>query len=203
VVADAELVSRAQSGGLEALEELIERYQRPIYSFCYRMTGNHHDAQDLTQETFLRVYASIRMFRGRAPFSSWVYRIASNLCIDRTRRRARRSTLSLDAPIGDEDLSWQLPDRAEPGPELWAERSDLQWAIARGLERLTPEHRAVVVLHDLRELTYGEVAAILRCPVGTVKSRLSRARSALRSVLVEQGVSHYGVALPEPLAAVS
>ncbi|HAI20494.1 MAG TPA: RNA polymerase subunit sigma [Clostridiales bacterium UBA8153] len=182
---EATLVQEARRGSADALEALLRTYQKPIYNYAYRMTGNQQDAQDLTQETLVRVYTSISGFQGKARFSSWVYRIASNLCVDRLRRRRR--TLSLDATLGEEELVWQVPDQA-PGPEVLAEQADLSRAILQGLERLSYEHRAVVILHDMRQLTYGEVAEVLRCPVGTVKSRLSRARAILRGVLAEQGM---------------
>lgn len=179
------LVHEARRGNSDALEALVRAYQKPIYNYTYRMTGNRQDAQDLTQETLVRVCTSISGFQGNSRFSSWVYRIASNLCVDRLRRRHR--TLSLDATVGEEELAWQVPDQS-PGPEALAEQADLGRAIQQGLERLSYEHRAVVILHDMRQLTYGEVAEALRCPVGTVKSRLSRARAVLRAVLAEQGM---------------
>jgi RNA polymerase sigma-70 factor (ECF subfamily) len=179
------LVHEARRGNSDALEALVRAYQKPIYNYTYRMTGNRQDAQDLTQETLVRVCTSISGFQGNSRFSSWVYRIASNLCVDRLRRRHR--TLSLDATVGEEELAWQVPDQS-PGPESLAEQADLGRAIQQGLERLSYEHRAVVILHDMRQLTYGEVAEALRCPVGTVKSRLSRARAVLRAVLAEQGM---------------
>ena len=182
---EAGLVQEARRGSHDALEALVRAYQKPIYNYTYRMTGNRQDAQDLTQETLVRVCTSIGGFQGQARFSSWVYRIAWNLCVDRLRRQRR--TLSLDATLGEEDLVWQVPDRA-PGPEVLAEQADLGQAIQRGLERLSYEHRSVVILHDMRQLTYGEVAETLKCPVGTVKSRLSRARAVLRGVLAEQGM---------------
>ncbi|MEW6523628.1 MAG: sigma-70 family RNA polymerase sigma factor [Bacillota bacterium] len=196
---EAQLVENARTGQPEALEALVRVYQKPIYNYIYRMTGNFHDAQDLTQETFMRVCSSIQAFKGKAPFSSWVYRIASNLCIDRSRRRQRRPAVSLDAPVGQEELAWQLPDEA-PGPDRQAEVADLGRAIQRGLDRLSREHRTVIVLHDMRQLTYGEIAGILQCPVGTVKSRLSRARAALRDVLAEQGIFHHWLPALRPLA---
>ena len=190
MVSQAQLVKACQRGDHNAFPRLVERYQKPIYNYVYQMTGSYHDAQDITQETFLRVHTSISMFEGKGSLSGWIYRIAANLCIDRARRHRRRPTCSLDAPVRENDAVWQLAD-GSPTPDVVAENVGLRQLIARSLRQLQPEHRAVVILHDVRGLTYTEISGIVNCPVGTVKSRLSRARAKLRDILVAEGVVDY------------
>ena len=186
----AQLVQACQEKDKNAFHRLVGFYHKPIYNYAYQMTGSHQDAQDVTQETFLRVYTSIDLFEGKGSLTGWIYRIAANLCIDRARRHARRPTCSLDAPVGDTETVWQLPD-SSPGPDVQAERGDLGRLVQECLRELCVEHRTVIVLHDLKGLTYVEIAGIVDCPVGTVKSRLSRARARLRGILIARGIVQY------------
>lgn len=186
-----QVVCACQKKDHDAFHCLVDFYHKPIYNYAYQMTGNHCDAQDVTQETFLRVYTSIHLFRGNGTLTGWIYRIAGNICIDRARRQSRRPTSSLDVPVGDMEMSWQLPDES-PGPDVETERQELGRLLRECLLELCVEHRTVVFFHDVRGLTYAEIARIMECPVGTVKSRLSRARARLRSILVARGVVTYG-----------
>lgn len=181
---DGALIERWRSGDERALDELVARYERRVYNLCYRMSGNADDASDLAQEAFVRAYAALPSFRGQSSFSTWLYRIATNVCLDELRRRGRAPVRSLDQPTPVED-GRLVPQTADPaaGPSEEVERAELRAAVLSGIAALQPDHRAVLVLRDLQGLSYEEIAAALGCSLGTVKSRLNRARFALKERL--------------------
>jgi len=176
--ADQVLVEAAQGGNAEAFGELAERYHSNVYGIVYRMCGAD-DAADLTQEIFLRALRKFQ-FHGDASFRTWLYRIAVNACINELRRRKRRSDVegpSLDEDIQTEDgyVSRSVPDETR-SPHVLAERAEVQRAVHSVVAMLSPKHRAALTLVDLQQLDYEEAAAALECPLGTLKSRLARAR---------------------------
>ena len=183
----------AQGGGIEAFNRLVERYQRQIYNVCYRTLGNPEDAADATQEAFLGAYRGIGLFRG-APegFRPWLLRIAVNACYDQLRRRKRRPADSLERSSAGRDAEEEvgpaerLPDPA-PGPEQQALASESARSIQAALARLSPDQRLTVVLCDVQALTYEEAAQVMAVELGTVKSRLSRARAHLRDLIKAAG----------------
>lgn len=166
---------------LARYEGIVQQYARHVYNIAYRMTGNDADARDLSQEAFVRVYRALRRVEPGAPLESWLYRIVSNLYIDVLRRRPRARVESLDAPLPTPrgDVLREIPD-AGANPEAIFEREQIDEAIQRALGLLSPELRIVVVLSDIEGLSYEEIAASLRVPLGTVKSRLHRARMSLQ-----------------------
>ncbi len=181
---DQKLISRAKKGDNVAFAELVDKYKDRIFSYVQRMVGNRDDALDLSQETFLRVYNNLGNFTLGQPFKPWLYRIATNLAIDHLRKR--RDVVSLDAPLGnDPDWRWELPDDA-PGPEELRERAELATTLAKLVEELPSAYRSVILLRHGHELSYQEIAEVLHVPVSTVKTRLFRAREALRLKLVER-----------------
>jgi len=188
-------IQRVQRGDVSAFEEIVSLYEKKIYNFTYRMTRNREDAADLTQETLLRVWLGVRRFRGDSSFSTWVFRIASNVCTDRLRSRSRRLALSLDAPVhyDNEELEFQVED-GSAGPDELAEESDLKDAVRRAIFQLPVGYRAVLVMRDIQDMSYKEISEVLMCPVGTVKSRLNRARLALREEMTRCATYRY---LPE------
>jgi RNA polymerase sigma-70 factor (ECF subfamily) len=170
---------------LEAFEVLIQRYGRRIYNIAYRMAGNDADAKDLTQEAFIRIFRAFRRINPDASLESWLYRIVSNLYIDMLRRRPKVRIESLDAPVmtakGGE-IQREVPDEhADPAVEVL--NTQLDAGVQRALLALSPDLRAVVVLSDIEGYSYEEIGMILRVPVGTVKSRLHRARRTLQERL--------------------
>jgi RNA polymerase sigma-70 factor (ECF subfamily) len=183
-VDEDELIARAVGGNGEAFNELVKRYQGMTYNVAYRILGNECDAADATQDAFLSAYRAIRRFRGGS-FKAWLMRIVANASYDCLRRAKRRPTVSLDS---GEEVDWHecLPDPGEL-PEGWAERRDLGRRVQRALATLPPRQRVVVVLSDLQGLQYAEIAHILRVPLGTVRSRLSRGRRTLRGLLFSYG----------------
>jgi RNA polymerase sigma-70 factor (ECF subfamily) len=169
---------------LARYEAIVHRYARHVYNIAYRMTGNDADARDLSQEAFLRVYRALRRVEPDAPLENWLYRIVSNLYIDLLRKRPRARVESLDAPVETPrgELVRELPD-AGSNPEAILERTQFDGAIQRALSLLSEELRMVVVLSDVEGFAYEEIATILRVPLGTVKSRLHRARQILQQRL--------------------
>jgi RNA polymerase sigma-70 factor (ECF subfamily) len=169
---------------LAAFEELVERHQSQIYRVAYRLTGNHDDAEDLAQEAIVEAFHAFDRYQPGTYFDRWLYRIMSRTYIDIVRRRNRRPMISLDAPIGGEgDPLVALMGDSRDDPQQRTEATDLEATIQAALDRLPEEFRAAVVLADIEGLSYDEVAHALRCPVGTVRSRLHRARQALREEL--------------------
>jgi RNA polymerase sigma-70 factor, ECF subfamily len=169
---------------LARYEAIVQRYARHVYNVAYRMTGNEADARDLSQEAFLRVYRALRRVAPDAPLESWLYRIVSNLHIDLLRKRPRGRVESLDAPVETArgEFLREMPDPAS-SPEAIIEREQLDATIQRVLGTLSEDLRMVVVLSDVEGYSYEEIAMSLRVPLGTVKSRLHRARQILQQRL--------------------
>ena len=183
---EQELVRAAQSGDQSAFGQLVTANQAMVYSLAYRMTGNPEDAADLTQEAFLNAWRSLGSFNGQSAFSTWIYRLASNACIDFLRKEKRRTGLSMTLEDEDEDRQADLPDdRWSPQREL--ERREAQEAVRQVLAALSPEHREVLILRELEGLSYAEIAHALGLEEGTVKSRIARARLSLREFLLKSG----------------
>lgn len=183
-VSDNFLVEMAQGGNRNALCELIARYERKAYNLSLRLMGNHADASDAAQEALVRVYTRLGNFRGDSAFSTWLFRVVTNTCLDELRRRGRLRWTSLDDPLsGDEGiLPRQAIDECD-GPVDVAERHEVQAAVQRAIRQLPDDYRSVVVLRDLQDYSYHEIATALGTSVGTIKSRLHRARHALRAIL--------------------
>lgn len=171
---ERDLLARSRAGDLDAFELLVRTHQDRIYNVAYRITGNHEDAADAAQDAFVRAYQALARFREDAAFSTWLYRIATNAALDLVRRRpaALHVELSADHP-------------APGGPELEAHRREIHRRIHAALGRLPAEFRTAVVLRDFHGLEYEQIARILQVPIGTVRSRLSRAREVLRAQLMD------------------
>lgn len=184
---EKDLICRAARGDAEAFRQLVEAYQTPAYRLAARMCGPD-SAEDVTQEAFLAAWRALPEFRGDCRFSTWLYRLVSNAAIDCLRREKKhRDTGDVD------DL--ELPDGG-PSPQEQAERSDTRDAVRRALDRLSPEHRQVLLLRFMQELDYGEIARALDVSEGTVKSRINRAKSKLREVLAAGNFFDAGLVLP-------
>ena len=185
---EQELVARARRGDESAFEALVTENEKRIYNLCRRLTGNQEDAAELTQEAFLNAWRGLGRFQGESSFSTWLYRLATNACIDFLRKEKRRQSLSMTVSLDDEEEARQveLPDERY-APEGALERAEARRAVAEGLERLTLEHRQVLVMREIHGLSYAEIGQVLGLEEGTVKSRIARARGALRKVLNGRG----------------
>jgi len=183
---DMDLVKRAQQGDLSAYDDLVRRYQERIYATIYHMTANHEDANDLAQEAFIKAFQALKSFKGGSSFYTWVYRIAVNKTINFLKQRKNKAQLSLD------DLDFN----AEHDPELVALISDktprreinlteLQEKLNVAMQKLSEPHRLVVTLHDVQGLSHEEIAEIMDCNIGTVRSRLFYARQQLQAHLAD------------------
>ncbi len=173
-----ECLKRCRSGDRAAMEELVHKLTPYLYKTAFSMLGNEHDASDAVQETFIKVFNALPGFRGDSSLTTWVYRIASNTCLDMLRSMGRYQTVSPD----DEDVFLQLPDSA-PLPEDAVIAGERQKAVRAAVSELPSEYKLVITLCDLNGLSYGEAAEILHCPLGTIKSRLNRARAHLLKIL--------------------
>ncbi|HZJ58046.1 MAG TPA: sigma-70 family RNA polymerase sigma factor [Clostridia bacterium] len=177
---ESQLIERSVSGDTDAFGELVLLYDKRIYNYCFRMTNNADDAEDLAQEVFIKVYRNLGSFKGNCKFSTWIYRIAHNTCIDNHRKkRFRLLSLSLQ---GDEKGEMDIPDKG-PSPEEQIVSREQYGLMKECIARLKPEYKSVIILRDIQNYTYQEISDILEIPLGTVKSNISRARALLRDTL--------------------
>jgi RNA polymerase sigma-70 factor (ECF subfamily) len=179
---DENLVSAAQSGEREAFAQLVRRYEDQVFTMSLRMLSHREDARDLAQEIFLTVYESLAEFRGDSLFKTWIYRITVNRCRDELRRRRTVKHTRPGSLEGPDGVALDPPGR-EPTPEAGARGRETEALIADAMERLPAELREIIVLRDVQDLAYEEMAGVLGVPVGTVRSRLNRARSQLAELL--------------------
>ncbi len=185
LLTDQEMIALCRNGDREAFNALVLKYQKQVFNIAYGMLSDYEDASDAAQDVFIKVYRSIASFRGQSSFSTWLYRICSNVCNDMLRKRQRRGiSISLDNDEEDNPAS-HLPSE-EPTPAERLEESERSRAVREAINGLRKEYREIIVFSDMEQLSYEEIAKILRCPVGTVKSRLNRARNALRKKLSEK-----------------
>jgi RNA polymerase sigma-70 factor (ECF subfamily) len=185
--ADPELVASAVRGVEGSFEELVNRYQRPISAFVYRMVGDYDAALDLTQEIFIKVYASLSRYRPEFKFSTWIYKIAHNAAIDHLRRTSSRER-SLIAGTGTD--SYELPLEADGlTPEQQSEREERRGEIEMVVRSLPTAYRELIVLRHSQDLTYEEIVEVTGLPLGTVKNRLFRAREMMRQQFINRGIT--------------
>jgi len=182
----AELVARAQGGDIEAFDRLVERFQNRVYNLCLWQLGDADEAADAAQDAFVRAWRALPKFRGDCAFSTWMHRIAVNVARDAQSRR-RQAPVAFSTLSGDQepDFAERAPDDPNTRPAETAQRAERRRAVRRALGEMPPHHRLVLVLFDIEGHSYDQVATILKLPMGTVKSRLNRARAALRDKLQE------------------
>ena len=180
---DSRLVRRCQGGDLEAFNQLVLKYQDRVFDAVYRLTGEYADAQDLAQECFVKAFTGIKEFRGHSSFYTWLFRIAVNGALSRRRSDSRRERHVSGRYETPEELGLAAIDGGEVEPVQAVQQQEERTAVVEALRRLDPEQRAVIVLKDIEGADYERLSEILQCPRGTVKSRLHRARQALRAEL--------------------
>jgi RNA polymerase sigma-70 factor (ECF subfamily) len=190
---ELQLVEAWREGDADALRRLLSSYQRRVFTICYRMLHNVDDAQEIAQDVLLKVFESLETYDGRSKLSTWIIRITMNACVSFMRRAQVRQTSSLHGSPHDSDesssrgLRLALEDATEPEPGSRVEHDELRRSVIIALNRLDPDVRALLVLRDVQDLDYEQIAQVLGVPVGTVKSRLFRARAALREEMEREG----------------
>jgi RNA polymerase sigma-70 factor (ECF subfamily) len=185
MIDDEELVARSRGGDLDSFNQLVLRWERPIYALAYRVIGREEDARDVAQETFLRAFRALGGFKGQAKFSSWLYRITLNLCRDWIRRERRNAI----APVPEGVDLIELAGEATPTEtiEELVSRKQLSEAVARAMALLPDEQRTAIILKEYHGLTFQEIADLLDCPLSTVKTRLYQGLTVLRRHLQPAG----------------
>ena len=181
---DAYLIKRCQDDVPGAFDELVAKYEKCVYNYAYRISGNYNDASDVTQEAFIRAYTSIKKFRGDANFTTWIYRIATNIYLDEHKKISNRKNVSLEEKVNGEEntLGMQLPDKS-PTPDKIAEKKERNRLIREAVQSLPKYQRIIITLYQFEDKSYEEISELLQLPIGTVKSRLNRARIALMDKL--------------------
>ena len=184
---DKEIIEKVLAGDNDAFGLLVERYQNKIYNLCLRMCGNEDDAFDLTQDAFVRAWRNLGGFQFESAFSTWLFRLSSNICLDFLRAKKRRAAVSLTvSDEEDEESQLDLPDPGKSPEEAVIAAEDRN-LLTQALNSLPTDHRQIIVMRAIDDLSYSQIAEILGIQEGTVKSRLSRARTALRNKLLQIG----------------
>ncbi|QXM05730.1 RNA polymerase sigma factor [Crassaminicella indica] len=179
-----ELIDQSQQGDIKSFEALIKDHQKLAFNIAYRMLGNIEDAKDATQDAFIKTYRSLHKFKRESNFSTWLYRIVTNTCLDVLRKRKLQKTYSYDCQIDTEDgdIIRDLPDATNLPEDMVAKR-ECQRNIQNAINCLSEDHKTVIVLRDIKGFSYEQISKILDCSEGTVKSRISRARQSLKRIM--------------------
>ena len=186
-VSEKKIIEKVLGGDANAFEELVLRYEKTVYNLALRMVGDRDDASDMTQEAFIKAYGSLSSFRGDSKFSVWIYRIATNVCLDFLRSKSRKQQVSLTvSDDDDEDAQLDIPDpKADPEQQL-IKKISMQ-SVEEGLKTLPDKQRQILVMRELGGMSYAEIGAALSLEEGTVKSRIFRARKRLCTFLLDSG----------------
>ncbi len=181
---DKLLIDRCKRGERDAFDTLVRTYEKRVYNLAYRLSGNYDEAQDIVVESFIRVFQALKMFRGDANFSTWLFRIVTNVYLDRRKRTRNKQHLSLEEYIelDENSVSRQVEDQG-PTPDVIAEANERTDLLQQAIASLPDYQRTMIVLYHTEGLAYDEIAEVLSLPIGTVKSRLNRARLTLREKL--------------------
>jgi len=181
---EKDLLLKARNGDVKAFETIIEDYQKKVFNIALRMIGNHDDASELAQEVFIRIFKSLKNFKGESSLSTWIYRITTNVCLDELRKRKNKNIVSLDEDVKQDDgeIKRQVED-ARPTPDVIAEKNEVRRVVKEAILSLPEDQRTVIILRDIQGFSYDEIAKIMNCPEGTVKSRINRSRQILRDRL--------------------
>lgn len=192
-IKDAELIRKSQEGNIDAFEQLVLRYEKRIYTIAYKYMGNYEDASDMAQEALIKAYQSIGSFRGDAAFGTWLGKITANRCLDELRKRKHIPTTSLDHPVEFAEGSVQKELECPAAtPEETAIKKEIADYIQQIIGELKEEYRVAILLREMEGHSYEEIAEILSCSLGTVKSRISRARQYLKERIIQENVLERG-----------
>ncbi len=184
-ISDFQLVQKASKGDSDAFEELVKRYQQRVYAIAYGICHSHQDALDISQEVFIKIYSKLKHFRGESSFYTWLYRITANVSIDFQRRKKKITTVEFDEKIVEKPLlEARHAEQKKFDPRKTLERKEIRGAILKAIEMLPDEQRTAVVLRELENLSYKQIAKAMNCSLGTVMSRLHYGRQKLKEMLL-------------------
>lgn len=178
------LIEKAKNGDVESFELLINVYQKKAFNIAYRMLGNLEDANDVTQEALVKVYRSIHNFKGNSSFSTWLYSIVNNACIDFIRKNRKVNLLYIDKEYGETNYKIEIGDEINT-PESLFEKNEIKQMVHDAINQLNYEQRNIIILRDIQGFSYQEIAEMINVSLGTVKSRINRARSSLKDIINE------------------
>ena len=184
---EKELIFKAKKGDQDAFGQLVLAHQSKVFTLCVHMLNSREEAEDMAQEAFLKAWRSLGGFHGESSFATWMHRLTTNLCLDHLRRQTRRQNVAVAVSLDDEEAAFTEPADSGSDPQRELERKERQRALAKGLKELPEHHRRALVMREVSGLSYQEIADALALDLGTVKSRIARAREALRKRLLEDG----------------
>lgn len=185
---EKKIIAEAQQGKESAFAQLVELHQKKVYNLAYRMTGNHEDAMDVSQEAFLKAWKALPNFKGDSSFSTWMYRLTTNAAIDFLRKQKPKDSLTSTYEADEEGTELQIPDTSI-SPETALMHKELGEFIQEGMSKLPSHQKEVLILREMEGLSYQEISSTLAVDLGTVKSRIARARTTLRSFLLKKDMS--------------
>ena len=184
---EKDLIQKARSGDQDAFGQLVLTHQNKVYTICVHMVTDREEAADLAQEAFLKAWRSLSAFQGESSFATWMHRLATNVCLDYLRKQTRRQNISTAVSLDDEDSGWTEPADHSQDPQLQLEQEERKRALARALKELPEHHRQPIIMREVSGMSYQEIADALDTDLGTIKSRIARARERLRKILLQEG----------------
>lgn len=185
-MSDEELVKKVKDGDIDAFEDIIKKYEKKIFSLIYNMLRNENEIEDIAQEVFIKVYKNLDKFHGDSSLYTWIYKIATNLCLDQIKKRKDIIYMDEKLRVNDDEVEFQIPSDEKTQDELY-EQKELKQKLEKCIEKLPEKQRAMIVLRDIKGLAYDEIAEILELKLGTVKSQINRARLKLKELLEKDG----------------
>jgi RNA polymerase sigma-70 factor (ECF subfamily) len=188
-----ELIREFRRGNIQAFETLILDYEKSVYGICFRMLRNQEEASDLSQEVFIKAYKGLANFQFQSKFSTWIYRIATNACLDAIKKKKVDVAFSLNQSIGEDEFTPEMEDVNSPEPQAELDRKEVREQIQDAIGQLNEKYRTVIVLRELEGLTYEEIAEITESSLGAVKTRIRRGRERLREILEEMKLQDQGI----------
>lgn len=184
---EQELISKAKSGDQDAFGQLVLDHQNKVYTLAVHFVGDREDAADLAQEAFLKAWRSLGSFQGESSFATWMHRLTTNVCLDWLRKQSRRQNISVAVSLDDEEANWTEPADSRQDPQERLEQTERKQALTQAMQKLTEQHRRLLLMREVSGLSYQEIADALEVDLGTVKSRIARARMQLRKILLRDG----------------
>ena len=185
-VNDEELVDRVKSGDIDAFEEIIAKYEKRVFGLIYNMLKNDNDIEDIAQDIFIKVYKNIDKFHGNSSLYTWIYRIATNMCLDYMKKKKNVIYIDEKVQLDDGEVELQLPSDEKLQEELYEEK-EMKQKLNKAIDKLPDKQKAMIILRDIKGLSYEEISEVLEIKLGTVKSQINRARLKLKEILEKDG----------------